>query len=173
LKAHGVDYLGRDHQRDDATLELPVRSGTIFSDANSLAPKDYWDRKSLRETQPALRFGNLLIYKGNFSLPGQGAEFLYWRGVEKLYAARPDEAGAEQAFRKSVQIDPTPYFIYIELGNLCLKRGDREEALRDYSTALQRAPNDFLIRPQIVQQVRSVETGQIKNLSPLRNPFME
>jgi hypothetical protein len=50
-------------------------------------------------------------------------------------------------------LDPATFLVDIELGNLLLKRGALEQALRAYSDALKHAPEDQLLPQSIVQQV--------------------
>jgi hypothetical protein len=173
MRGRGVDYFGRDEQRDQARIELPERCGTIFISSRFLTRAGFWDRKALREATPATRFGNVFVYKGTYFLPGQAAAALYFRGEEKLYAEKPDEAEAERAFRRSVELDPTAFFVHIELANLYLKHSTREEALREYSSALQYAPDDTAVRSPIQQQIKRLENAESEAVPPLRNPFME
>jgi len=74
---------------------------------------------------------------------------------------------------ESVQADPSAFFAYIELGNLALRRGAREEALRAYTHALNRAPEEPSVRQPIEQQLRSVSTEDLCRISTLRNPQLE
>ena len=84
-----------------------------------------------------------------------------------------DDDAAEQAFRQSLELDPTAFFVNIELGNLLLKRGAREPALLAYSDALKRAPEDQPFRQPIEQQIARFGDPSILEIPPLRNPFLE
>ena len=91
-----------------------------------------------------MRFGNAFVFRGTFYLPGLAASSMYWRGITKLYIEKPDEVAAEKAFLRSAELDPTAYFVHIQLGNLYLKRADRQRALHAYRDALkcrERLPN--------------------------------
>jgi hypothetical protein len=70
-------------------------------------------------------------------------------------------------------MDPTAFFVHIELGNLLLKRGAREEALRAYSDALKYAPEDALIRRPIAEQIERIAHHPDGEIPPLRNQFLE
>jgi hypothetical protein len=70
-------------------------------------------------------------------------------------------------------MDPTAFFVHIELGNLLLKRGAREAALRAYSDALRFAPEDALIRRPIEMQIERIARQPLGEIPPLRNPFLE
>jgi tetratricopeptide (TPR) repeat protein len=173
LKGRDVEYLGRDKERDLKRISLPERSGTIFAGPWTLVRSPIWDLPAFREATPVARFGNLFVYRGTFHLPGLPAAALYWRGVEKVYADKPDEKAAEEAFRQSEKLDASVYFVHIELGNLLLKRGEREEALREYSEALKDAPEDTLIRKPIEEQIKRMTQQADGKIPPLRNPYME
>ena len=172
LKGRGVDYLGRDEKRDLQVLSQAERTGTFFAGPIPLIPGLFWDHPALRTATPVARFGNLFVYQGTFNIPADAAAFFYFDGIKKLYADQPDLAGAEKDFQQSVQFDPTAFFVHIELANLLLKRGARDEALQEYSQSLKYAPLDQIIRQPIEEQIQRVNT-QPSNTIPLRNPFLE
>lgn len=173
LKAYGVDFLGREYKRDLPQLRQPKHLGTLFAHAVAPVPYPYWDLKALREATPVARFGNLSVYRGEFYLPGLAAGSLYWEGIQKLYADKPDAAEAEKLFQQSVDMDPTAFFVHIELGNLLLKRGARPEALQQYSDALKYAPNERIVRQPIEAQIAQLQRNGSVDIPPLRNPSME
>lgn len=173
LKGRDVEYLGRDMQRDLKRLSQPERSGTIFIRSPFLCPNTFWDRRAFREATPAARFGNLFVYQGTFLSPADAAAALYFHGIEKLYADKPDDAAAEEAFQQSTEMDHTAFFVHIELGNLLLKRGAREGALRAYSDALKYAPEEARIRQPIELQIERIAHQPLGEIPPLRNPFLE
>jgi hypothetical protein len=173
MKARDVDYLGRDMQRDLKRLSQPERSGTIFIRSSFFSPGTFWDRRAFREATPAARFGNLFLYQGTFFSPADAAAALYFHGIEELYADQPDDAAAEKAFQQSAQMDPTAFFVHIELGNLLLKRSAREAALRAYADALKFAPDEALIRKPIEMQIERITHQPPGEIPPLRNPFLE
>ena len=177
LKGRDVEYLGRDMQRDLKRLSQPERSGTTFIRSSFLFLDTFWDRRAFREATPAARFGNLFVYQGTFLSPGDAAAALYFHGIEKLYADKPDDAAAEKAFQQSTEMDPSAFFVHIELGNLLLKRGAREGALRAYSEALKYAlkyaPEDALICHPIELQIERLAHQPLAEIPPLRDPFLE
>ncbi|HTT21817.1 MAG TPA: hypothetical protein VMG82_23005 [Candidatus Sulfotelmatobacter sp.] len=171
--SRGLDCFGSDEERDAALIESPERSGILFAPPATLVPNSYWDDAALRQASPVARFGNLFVFRGTFYLPGEAASDMYWRGINKLYGATPDEKEAEKAFRRSTELDPTAYFVHIELGNLYLKRGAREECLQAYSDALKYAPDDRQIRSELRDQIQKVSRGILTGITPLRSPFLE
>ena len=63
--------------------------------------------------------------------------------------------------------------MHIEIGNLCLNRGSREEALRAYNEALNYAPDLPFFRQPIRDQIRRVSIENLPQIPPLRNPELE
>ena len=117
--------------------------------------------------------GNLFIFRGTLNLPGQAASELYWRGINRIYGRNPNDAEAEEAFRRSVELDPTAYFVHIQLGNLYLKSRSREKCVHAYSEALKYAPEDRTIRSALQNQIERVSREDLAEVSPLRDPYME
>jgi tetratricopeptide (TPR) repeat protein len=173
LRARGVDYVGQDPKRDESQMASPVWSGTILIASRFISRRLWWDMPPLRAAAPAVRFGNLLVFRGTFSLPTQSAAGLYFAATAKMFDAKPDYAAAERLFRQTVTLDPNVFFADIELGNLCMKRGSREDALRAYSAALEHAPNDRALRQSIQDQIKRVSVEPLDRIRALRDPGME
>jgi hypothetical protein len=76
-------------------------------------------------------------------------------------------------FQQSTDLDPTAFFVHIELGNLLPKRAARQEALREYVAALKYAPQDQLVRGHIEEQIARVSQQPVGEITPLRNPCLE
>lgn len=173
-RARGLDWVGQDPKRDQARLTSPVWSGTILLDAKFLDKKLWWDDAALRAATPIARFGNLFVFRGAFALPGKQAATLYFAGIRKIYLADTlDLELGERLLRQSAEIDPSAFFVNIELGNVRLRRGSREEALHAYTAALEHAPNDRVLRDSIQEQIQRVSTKPLDEISPLRNPSAE
>jgi Dolichyl-phosphate-mannose-protein mannosyltransferase len=169
--ARHLDWLGRDLKRDEAQLNSPVFSGTVLVDARFLGKKPFWDTPSLRAAVPSSRFGNLLIFRGTF--PSNLAGKFYFDALAKIFTERPDFEAAERLLRQSLSSDPTAFFVDIQLGNVCVKRGSRECALHAYSDALEYAPNDSQLRGSIEVQIKRVSSEPLSQVPDLRDPFME
>jgi hypothetical protein len=75
--------------------------------------------------------------------------------------------------KQSIALDPKAFFVDIELGNLLVKRGAREDALSAYSAALQHAPNDADLRHSIEDQIKRVSTEPLNQVPELRDPLLE
>ena len=172
-KALGLDWLGRDPKRDETRLSSPIFSGSILINARFVGAWPFWDSSSLRNTAPSARFGNLLVFRGTCACGAILAPASYADAVSKIYAEKPDLEEAERLLRQSLTLDPSPFFVHIELGNVCMKRGSRENALRAYSDALQRAPNDPEIRRSIEEQIKKLSSQPLDQVPELRDPFLE
>ena len=173
MYGRGIDCFGSDKVHDRPLEALPERSGTIFISPYYLIRTSYWDRPALREAQPTRRFGNLFVFQGTFYLPGHAAHALYWQGIDYTFGEKPDDAEAEKAFRRSVELDPSAYFVYIQLGNLYLKRGSREQCIHAYSDALEHAPDEPGLRSALQNQIEQVSRDPLAGITPLRDPNME
>jgi len=101
------------------------------------------------------------------------AQNLYYDARSKIYAEKPDLEEGERLLRQSVRLDPKEFFADIQLGNVCLKRDSRENALRAYSDALQHASNDPGLVRSIEKQIRLVSSEPVAQVPELRDPFME
>jgi hypothetical protein len=172
-KARGVDCVGSDPKRDELRLNAPIWSGTFIVTTWGLSKRLWWDSPQLRAATPVARFGNAMVFRGTFTLPGVRAPTMYSLAELKLYAEKPDLEAAERLLRQSTEIDPTAFFVNIELGNVCLKQGRREEALLAYTSALAQAPNDSALRRSIEEQITRVTTQPLEQLPALRNPQLE
>jgi tetratricopeptide (TPR) repeat protein len=173
LNARHVDWLGRDPKRDKTRLSSPVFSGSLMINGKFLAKQPFWDSQSLRDTVPSARFGNLMIFRGTCACGSILAPGFYFDAESKIHAEKPDFQEAEQLLRQSLALDPSAFFAQIELGNLLLRRGAREDASKAYSEALLHAPNDSVFRHSIEEQIKRVSFEPLDRVPELRNPFLE
>jgi hypothetical protein len=172
LKARDVNYLGRESEKDMPIWSAPTRTSGIFTAASFLSTP-FFSTPELLAVEPTVRFGNLFLYRGKFDVPGAAANSLYYYGIDKLYAEKPDEAAAEKAWRRAIELSPDAFFIHIELGNLMLKRGDKVSALDSYKKALEAAPDARPVRQPIEEQIQLLSSSPTGAVPPLRNPFLE
>ena len=84
LTGRGLDWVGRDRKRDKVRLVGPTFSGTILIGAGFVSKRYGFDVPALREATPTTRFGNLLVYRGSFAVPGLLASDSYWTALSKL-----------------------------------------------------------------------------------------
>ena len=174
--ARGMDWVGRDQERDNDKYQTETITGTYMIGANELGAKLWWDvGKVLRPHQPVARFGNIFVFRGTFDRPVGGISRAFYNRAlyDKLYVPEPDIPGAIELLEKSVALDPTAFFSSLELGNQYLKLGRREDALRAYRTSFEYAPRTDSIYDLIAEQIRRVESEPLENIAALRNPGIE
>jgi|HubBroStandDraft_1064217.scaffolds.fasta_scaffold209947_1 tetratricopeptide (TPR) repeat protein len=104
---------------------------------------------------------------------GSLAGKFYFDALAKIFTEKPDLEAAERLLRQSLGSDPTAFFVDIQLGNVCTKRGAQKCASRAYSDALQYAPNDSQLRGLIEAQIKRVSSEPLNGIQDLRDPFME
>lgn len=150
-----------------------VVTGTIMITACSLPPNPVLDYTSLLSVKPVQRYGNLMIFRGTFKLPGPRAYRLTNLALDAEYSETPDLAKAELFMTKSLNADPKIYYRWIELGNILIQRGKQEEALRAYENARTYAPAGDEIIGLLAQQIQRVSQEDSKSVPPLRNPVLE
>lgn len=173
LQSRGVDWVGHNATRDQQHVLSPNRSGVSLEDAKFLSRRLWWDGAALRTAKPIARFGNLLVFRGSFNLPGKASVALYGAALQQIFTEKPDLQAAESMFKHSAELDPNAFFVNIELGNMCLRRGSRDEALKAYAAALQHAPNDLNLRRSIEQQIQRVSVDALDQIPALHDPGLE
>jgi len=171
--ARGLDWVGRDLTRDEERLESPLWSGTILMSGARLGKRLWWDNPALRAATPTMRFGNLFVFRGSFFVPGLAASVVYRTALRKIYTEKPDLAAAQELLEKAAALDPNAFFVEIELGNVCLRRGDRQGALQGYATALEHVPADPVMRSLLENQIKCASVEPLIQVPLLRNPALE
>lgn len=154
-------------------LAGPSFTGTILVSAQSLAPAPWWDLESLRRTPPTDRFGSLMVFRGTFDVAPFRSEALFSRALELLYSSKPDPVRAEKLMAESVALDPGPFFVALELGNLRAQQGNREGALRAYALARANAPPGDSIAELLDRQMERISREPPASVPPVRNPMFE
>jgi hypothetical protein len=172
-KARRIEWLGLDPKRDQSKLESPAFSGTVIIDARFLGRHPFWDIAGLRSAAPTVRFGNLMIFHGTCACGPMLAASLYQESLSEIFADKPDWLAAERLLRQSVALDSAAFFVHIELGNVYLKLGRRDDARRAYSNAIRYAPSNPELRQPIQAQIQRVSSEPPDRIGPLRDPFLE
>jgi tetratricopeptide (TPR) repeat protein len=173
LKKRGLDYLGKDRERDLEKLNAEFITGTIILGAGEFAPSLWWDKKTFRETVPTERFGNLFVFRGTFKTSELRVSGLYWGAISRIYTDKPETELAISMLSKSVETDPRAFFAALELGNQYLKIGNREEALRAYRIAKENVLPSDETSELLSRQIERVETEPLEQIQPVRNPGIE
>jgi hypothetical protein len=172
-RARGIDWLGRVPDRDQFRLESATFSGTVIVDGRFLGKFPFWDNAALRSATPAARFGNLLVFRGTCACGPILAGSLYQESLSKIFTEKPDWTAAQRLLEESVALDPSAFFVHIELGNVYLTQGRRDRALQSYSDALKYAPGDPQFRQPIQLQIQRVSSTSTDRIDLLRDPFLE
>ena len=175
-KRRGLDWVGKDLQRDAPRIATGIYDGTIIVGAENLAPKLWWDiGKPLRDAEPIARMGNVFVFKGTFERPKAALARSFWfRAMyTKLYVPEPDIAGGMDLLEQSIKLDATAFCVSLELGNQYLKQGKREDALRAYRISYENAPRTDSIFELLAEQIKRVESEPLENIPGLRNPGIE
>lgn len=172
-KARGIDWLGRVPDRDQSRLESATFSGTVIVDGRFLGKFPFWDNAALRSATPAARFGNLLVFRGTCACGPMLAGSLYQESLSKIFTEKPDWTAAQRLLEESAALDPSAFFVHIELGNVYLTQGQRARALQSYSDALKYAPGDARFRQPIQAQIQRVSSTSADRIDLLRDPFLE
>ena len=175
-KVRGMDWRGKDPERDAHIYDGETISGTYIIGANELGEKPFWDvGKPLRKLQPVARFGNIFVFQGVIERPNGGvSRGLYNRALyTKIYVPQPDIPAGIELLERSVRLDPTGFCASLELGNQYLKLGRRDDALRAYRISFENSPQTDSIYDLLAEQVRKVENEPLENITPLRNPGIE
>ena len=169
-----MQALWKAHPETDTS---DVVSGTVMISASMLTPNplpDYMlDYTPLLATTPVQRYGNLIIFRGTFKLPGPRAIRLADRALDAEYSETPDLGKAELLLSRSLEANPKVYYRWIEMGNILIKRGKRDEAIRAYENARTYAPVGDEIVGLLTQQIQQVAQRDLKAVAPLRNPVLE
>jgi len=172
-QADGVDWLGRDMKRDVARLSDPIFKGTILIGAGLINAVPFWDTPYLREHPPTARFGNLLAFRGTCDCAGIAATNIFYSNYDKMFTDKPNWEEIENTLRRSIQLSRPPFSVYIYLGNACLRRGSRENALEAYQHALREAPDMPEVKLPLEQQIKRLSTWPLDQIPNLRSPLIE
>jgi 4-amino-4-deoxy-L-arabinose transferase-like glycosyltransferase len=170
LKAAGVNVW----QPQPEEIGNGEFKGWLALRASDIALRDWYAMPSMRDVQPTARFGNLLLYHGDFALPRLAASILRFRAILMLDETNSDKKLAEQYLLKTVALDTSSAAVAIELGNFALGRRETEQALHWYELARKdAAADDPDIVPDIEQQIQLVKAVPSGAAPPLRNPVKE
>jgi hypothetical protein len=148
-------------------------TGTFLIEVGAVSPAAWFDVPALRSTPPVERLGNVLVYRGQLSLPEMRAFSLYYRALDSVYATTPDLPKARAMLAESARLDPATYFVSLELGNVLARLGEREAAIEAYEVARRHAPPADPIGGLLADRIERLRTEDAVGLPPLRNPDLE
>jgi hypothetical protein len=76
--------------------------------------------------------------------------------------------------RQAVEFDPSYFWNFIELGNIYLSRGSREQALQAFTAARDHSPAGSVFRRDIENHLRLFNSSTpLSQIPPLRDPALE
>jgi tetratricopeptide (TPR) repeat protein len=142
-----------------------VRSTQMMRQPQRFAP--------FREAAPVDRIGNLLIFRGSFSLPWMREENLIRLGRQSLTSTRPDLDKAEGHFQQALALNTKSFGALLNLGNIALRRGQREQALDFYVRARDEVREDLAMREALIKQIDRVSREPLDVIPPLRGTRVE
>jgi hypothetical protein len=148
--------------------------GWLCLRAPDVALRDWYDMPNMRNVQPTARFGNLLLYHGDFALPRVAASILSFRALFYMDKAGEDKKLLEQYLLRSIALDPTYTPAAIELGNFALGRRETGPALQWYELARKDAAGEPDVLRDVEREIALVKAsppGAV--VAPLRNPSKE
>lgn len=170
----GLDWIGHDMKRDEPRFHNPLFTGTIIVQGRYLGPSLISDWSALRAAKPVARFGDLFVFQGTYDIAPLLADDRYYRGTVALFAEKPDPEAAEHLFRQAVELYPRAFWVFIELGNIYLSRGSRDEARQAYLAARDSTPAGSVFLRSIEEQVGLLSSATpLSQISPLRDPALE
>ena len=173
-KARGIHTVNDKWESGELSDDSSMITGTLIVEAITLNPLDFNGLGTLQDIQPTERFGNLLIFRGTFSLPLMRASRLFFRGIATLYAPTGGPDKALPLFQKSASLNPTFYPVWIELGNYYAQRGEWDNSISAFLNAQSYSPEIPALRQTIADQIQLVRSHPIPSaIHQLRNPFME
>lgn len=166
--ARRYDIGSRPWQSADPSGEL---RGTFLLTATRLAPSPVYDFAEFREAVPSERLGNLLVFRGTFRLPWLAARETFSKAMNHLHGVSRDPDAALPMLMDVVERHPANYVAALELGNVLLEKSRREESVRAYEAARDRAPVGDPVRVVLERQVAAVRAGATP--PPVQNPWLE
>jgi hypothetical protein len=167
-EARGLVFDPLDDPSDSDRL-----TGTVFMVTREMSPRPSYDKAVFREREPVARFGNLMVFQGEFQIPWLRAERRWVRIAEAQAADPPDLEKVAALLEQIVAIYPQDTRANFELGNLLLERGAPERARAAYQRALDHTPAGDGIVEVLKRQILELSRGETASVRPLRNPWLE
>lgn len=158
---------------EDGALDTDLLSGTVFLNATELVPDPLYDYAAFRAATPIERFGNLLVYRGEYRLPWLRAHRRLELAREALSTQPRDLALAARLLTEAASIVPSHYEVTFELGNVLLELGERRGALAAFERAVAAAPADHSVHRVLVHHLAVLQRDDGSALQPARSPWME
>jgi hypothetical protein len=130
--------------------------------------------ESFRQASPVDRIGNLLIYRGTFHLPWLRETKLLLRARRFLAMSQPDFDQVQEALSEVLTINPNNFGALLQMGNLKLRRGERDEAVKFYSRAREQVSENAGVSAALARQIARLTSNEpIERIPQVRDPREE
>jgi hypothetical protein len=134
----------------------PVIEGTIFVSVNELPPRGGGEYVPIAQSKPiAFLGGNIFVYRGRFEVPLAAAISHANRAGQLLRLNRVPEAVTEG--RKSIELGANDPRTHLALGLALIRNGQKDEARREFETAVELAKTNPVFRNHEVRAQQELE----------------
>jgi hypothetical protein len=134
----------------------PVIEGTVFVSVNELPPRGGDEYVPIAQSEPiGFLGGNILVYRGRFEIPLAAAISHAHRAGQFLRLNAVTEAVAEG--RKAVELGANDPRTHLALGLALVRNGQKDEARREFETAVELAKPNPVFRNQEVRARQELE----------------
>jgi hypothetical protein len=158
---------------EEETSDPDVLSGTLFIGTREMSPRPSYDLGVFRAAKPAARFGNLMVFEGDFRIPWLRAARLWARVDAAQSAPDPDLDAVAKLLEEIAAVYPEDIRASFELGNLLIEHGSPQQARAAYQRALDYTPENNTITSLLERQIQELSRGDLSSAGPLRNPWLE
>jgi 4-amino-4-deoxy-L-arabinose transferase-like glycosyltransferase len=179
---YGVLERDRQHRHlqllgfmDAPPSDSDVIDGWFILNPGMLTADVPWaDYSAFRAAKPYARLGNMVIYRGRFSLPWIRAQQTYFHAVFTMHSTpKPDLVAIEREVALATSITPRVYPMYVSLGNVRAKLGRREGAIDAFRNARRHAPAGDPLIAEIDRQIVRLSSEPPQQVPALMNPWAE
>lgn len=171
-----LHWVGEFPDKDSIRFVSSYLAGTFIMPTTNLVP-DLYDKEDqlavFRRAKPVARMGNILVYRGHFYLPHDRAFWMLGKGYRALYGpGKIDSTVAVRYLAAGVALYPNAFGVHWDLGNLYVRRNDRQKAIRSFELARQYCLDEKL-KPMLTAHIKRLQSGNLRRIPTLRNPKME
>jgi len=162
----------RTQASNDEDVKLLDVSGTFLVTSTAIFQDPRY--QSFSQEAPVERIGNLMIYRGTFHLPWLRETKLLLRARRFLAMPEPDFEQVQEALSEVLTINPNNFGALLQMGNLKLRRGERDEAVKFYSRAREQVSDNAGMSAALTRQIERLTSSEpIERIPPVRDPREE
>ena len=172
LKSAQVPVHDARGQETDQADQSADASGIFFLRSRQVVINPRFE--VFRAVKPTDRIGNLLIYRGTFHLPWLQEDRLLSAARRVLGTAKPDLERGEAYLQEVLTVNPKSFVALLQLGNINLRRGLREESVRFYQLAREQVQDDEATREALDRQIERLSAGDaLDRIRSVRSSHVE